>query len=73
MSAQGLETVLARLYTDPEFRNRFLEAPETALADQELSAQERADLAVLDRAGLVMAAHSYHRKRQGRRVAAGKL
>lgn len=66
MSAQGFEIVLARLYTDPAYRNRFLEAPEAALADQPLTDDERADLIAVDRAGLVMAAHSFDRKRLGR-------
>jgi len=73
LSAQGLETALARLYTDPDFRDRFLQAPESALSDQDLSAGERDDLLALDRAGLVMAARSYQHKRQGRRKPAEGL
>jgi hypothetical protein len=71
LSAQEFESVLARLYTDPDFRSRFLEAPEAALADQPLSENEKADLAAIDRAGLVMASQSYYRKRMGRRKPAG--
>lgn len=63
MSAQGFECALARLYADPDFLARFLTSPEAALADQPLTDGERADLLAIDRAGLVMAARSYDRKR----------
>jgi hypothetical protein len=67
LSAQGFETVLARLYADPDFLARFLAGPEDALSDQPLTAGERAGLLAVDRAGLVMAARSCDRKRQARR------
>lgn len=63
--------MLASLYTDPGFRSRFLADPEAALAGQPLTADERSDLIAIDRAGLVMASQSYHRKRQGRRKPEG--
>lgn len=66
MSAQGFESVLARLYVDADFRRLFLEQPETALLGLPLTGEERADLIAIDRAGLVMAAHSYYRKRMNR-------
>lgn len=68
MSAQAFETALARLYTDPDFRSRFLADPESALADQGLTCEERNDLIGVDRAGLVMAAQSFARKRSARRT-----
>lgn len=65
MSAQAFETTLARLYTDPAFRELFLAFPERALEGGLLTAEEMADLQAVDRTGLVMAAHSYYRKRNG--------
>lgn len=67
MSAQGFESVLARLYADAGFRRRFLAQPEAALAGFPLTCGEQAELIAMDRAGLVMAAQSYHRKRMNRR------
>lgn len=73
MSAQGFEIVLARLYTDRDFLTRFLESPEFALAQASLTDPERAELMAIDRAGLVMAAQGFDRKRQGRgKKAAGR-
>ena len=71
MSAQGLETALARLYVDAEFRERFLKAPEAALADASregvhLSPAEKSALLAVDRTGLVMASRSYTEKRKSR-------
>jgi hypothetical protein len=66
MSALEVERTLARLYTDCDYRRTFLADPHRALESLELSAQEKADLATMDRAGLVMAAASYHHKRSAR-------
>lgn len=67
MSAQAFESILARLYTDPDFRELFLAFPERALEGGLLTVEERADLLAVDRTGLVMAAHSFYRKRNGRK------
>lgn len=66
MSAQSFEITLARLYTDPKFRSQFLETPEKALQNSNLTASEQADLIAIDRAGLLMASHSFLRKRKKR-------
>jgi hypothetical protein len=63
MSSPAFEVVLARLYTDRSFREQFLRDPSMALAHIDLTATERADLAGIDRVGLVMAAESYSAKR----------
>lgn len=65
MSAQAFESTLARLYTDLAFRELFLAFPERALEGALLTAEEKADLLAIDRTGLVMAAHSFYRKRNG--------
>jgi hypothetical protein len=66
MSAHEMERTLARLYTDSSFRQTFLRDPSVALRALDLTAGEKADLAGMDRAGLVMAAASYQHKRERR-------
>lgn len=66
MSAIEMERTLARLYTDEAFRDAFLRDPSDALSTVDLTADEKADLAGMDRAGLVMAAASYRHKRERR-------
>jgi hypothetical protein len=63
MSAHEVEVTLARVYTDPSFRRAFLSDPLAALQPLDLTSEEKADLARIDRAGLMMAAASYHHKR----------
>jgi hypothetical protein len=55
--------VLARLYTDAAYRDRFLEDPEAELRICELTPKERIDLSAIDRVGLLMASRSYQHKR----------
>jgi len=59
----GVETVLARLYVEPEFRARFLAAPEATLAASGLTPDECRALATIDRVGLALAADSFAIKR----------
>lgn len=66
MSAHEMERTLARLYTDSGFRQAFLHDPDVALRALDLTVGEKADLAGMDRAGLVMAAASYRHKREHR-------
>jgi hypothetical protein len=63
MGAPEVETTLARLYTDEGFRRAFLDDPLAGLNGLDLSPEEKAALAAMDRAGLVMAAASYRHKR----------
>ncbi|MCS5709885.1 hypothetical protein [Candidatus Berkiella aquae] len=67
MSAQSFELTLARLYTDQAFRQLFLAAPEKALAECDLSMDEKTQLMTIDKAGLIMAAHSFMHKRHKRK------
>jgi hypothetical protein len=67
MSAQPFETFLARLYSDREFREHFLESPEQVVEAAGLDEQERRALLDIDKPGLRMAARSYEFKRAGRR------
>ena len=67
MSARQLETFLARLLVDAEFRANFLEDPHRLPEFQGLEAAEREALLAIDRAGLCMAARSIDTKRDGRR------
>ena len=73
MSSPVFEVALARLYTDTSFREEFLLDPAMALAHIDLTATERADLAGIDRAGLVMAAASYSSKRARRSARCNQL
>jgi hypothetical protein len=66
MSSPRLEAFLARLYTDDALLERFLEDPQAAAAGCGLDAAELADLALIDRPGLVMAARSFAFKRRSR-------
>jgi len=63
MSAAGVEAVLARLYTDADFRSAFVSAPAQSCAGLDLTADEIAQLATIDRDGLELAAASLARKR----------
>jgi hypothetical protein len=67
MSAPTLELTLAKLYTDPDFRKAFLNDPNKALAQCKLSEEEHVALLAIDKAGLIMASHSYMHKRQKRK------
>ena len=67
MSSQRFETFLARLYSDREFRERFLESPQEVLNAAGLDAQEQRAALEIDQPGLRMAARSYEFKRAGRR------
>lgn len=62
MSAQVFEIVLARLYSDSEFRQLFLREPLDAIAEYELSTDEISSLLAIDKAGLVMASNSIEHK-----------
>lgn len=66
MSSQSFEITLARLYTDPAFRNRFMADPEDTLADCDLTADEQNDMMAIDKAGLLMASRSFLHKRKKR-------
>jgi hypothetical protein len=73
-----LELFLARLYTDPEARRRFLASPEAEAASAGFAPAEVASLAAIDRAGLEAAAASFAAKRReksasGRHPEPGRL
>jgi hypothetical protein len=66
VSAPAVETLLARLYADADFRRAFLLDPKGVALGAGLDAAEAAAIAAIDRTGLEMAAESYRRKRMGR-------
>lgn len=70
MSAEKLEGFLARLYTDAGFREAFLEDPAESARAAGLDAEDCEGLALIDRDGLEMAAHSYAHKRLHREAPA---
>jgi len=63
VSAAGVETLLARLYTDAPFRKAFLADPERVARAQGLDEAEIAALRRIDREGLELAARSFAHKR----------
>ena len=73
MSGQAVETVLARLYSDAEFRAAFLSRPEEALRGYALEDHERQGLEAVDQAGLHFACMSYARKRDGRKKSPSRV
>ena len=61
-----LEAVLARLFTDQAFLQRFLAQPAETAAATGLAETDVKALASIDREGLQMAAESYAAKRRCR-------
>lgn len=67
MSSLQFETFLARLYSDRQFLEHFMRAPERATEEAGLESREQQAALAIDRAGLLMACRSYELKRQARR------
>jgi hypothetical protein len=65
-SAQACEDLLARLFTDPEFRARFKRDPQAVGRELALDDAALATLARTDWIGLELAARSYSHKREAR-------
>ena len=65
-SAQACENLLARLFTDAEFRMRFREDPQRMGSEFGLDDVALAALARTDWVGLELASRSYALKREGR-------
>ena len=62
-TAQALETLLAKLYTDRDARDAFLADPESYARAVGLDAESAARMRDIDRSGLAFAAASYAHKR----------
>jgi hypothetical protein len=71
-SAQACEDLLARLFTDAEFRERFRRDPQVVGSELGLDAAARAALERADWVGLELAARSYANKREGRASRKGR-
>ena len=67
MSTAEVEAFLARLYSDEDFRVRFLRSPDHVLARENISAEQRTALAAIDPSELILAANSYRHKRESRK------
>jgi hypothetical protein len=65
-SAQACEDLLARLFTDAEYRVRFREDPQGVGRECGLDDTAMAALATTDWVGLELASRSYAHKREGR-------
>ena len=66
MSSPRFERLLARLYAEPAFAERFLASPDETLRELDLNAHERQAALKIDRAGLLMAVRSFAAKRRER-------
>ncbi len=66
MSSRRLESFLARLLVDAEFRREFLADPGPLIDRESLDEAERQALIDIDRTGLQFAARSIAAKRHGR-------
>lgn len=75
--AQAFEAYLARLYTDPGERARFLLDPAAAASAAGLDSAAARALAAIDRPGLELAARSFAAKRdvraRARQLTGGRL
>ena len=76
MSADAVEKLLARLYTDEDFLEEFLCAPTVTARANGLDEEEARSFSDLNATDLRLAAHSYARKRARHRIhrtAGGRL
>ena len=64
MTSPKFEAFLAKVYVDPNFRQKFLADPRAAARTAGLSEIECEALAAIDREGLELAATSYAAKRK---------
>jgi len=64
MSTENLEIFLAKLYSNRELLQKFLENSEEEIQKLDLSPEEKNGLRNIDRVGLIMASSSYARKRE---------
>ena len=67
-AAAATEALLARLYTDPAARSRFLADPQGFATAAGLPPAQAQALEAIDRTGLILAGRSYAAKRAGLRV-----
>jgi putative modified peptide len=65
-AAQACEDLLARLFTDAEFRSQFQRDPQAVGRELGLDAAELVALTRIDWTGLELAASSYTHKRDAR-------
>jgi hypothetical protein len=68
MNSPALERFLAKIYVDPETRTRFLSAPYDEAVRAGLQEEQCRALEKIDRVGLEMAARSFGRKRERKRM-----
>jgi len=67
MNTPNLEMFLARIYTDPQTRARFLANPLSEAAQAGLTDEQCRALEGIDRVGVQMAARSFAHKRKFKR------
>ena len=67
MTTPAFEAFLAKIYTDADFRRRFLDDPQRLAAEHGLSEEESSHLMNIDRVGLELAAKTFAYKRASAR------
>ncbi len=65
MTQGNLEVFMAKLYTNKTFRQNFLNKPFDVALESGLSIEQASSLQKIDRDGLIMAANSFYKKREG--------
>lgn len=68
MNSPALEKFLAKIYTDPTARARFLADPRGEALHAGLTEEQAQALESIDKIGLKMASRSFARKREWRRA-----
>jgi hypothetical protein len=71
MSSMQLETFLARLFVDSDFRENFLRDPRRVVEEHGLDGADQESALAIDRPGLLLAARSFTAKRGNGSVSAG--
>jgi len=71
MNSMRLETFLARLFVDSDFRENFLRDPRRVVEEHGLDGAEQESALAIDRPGLLLTARSIAAKRNNREVRAG--
>ena len=71
MSSMQLETFLARLFVDSDFRENFLRDPRRVVEEHGLDGTDQESALAIDRPGLLLAARSFAAKRKHRDISLG--
>ena len=68
MNSPNIEIFLARLFIDPSFREEFIKSPRIKALEFGLRKDQAEKMESMDQAGLLIASHSFHKKREGYKI-----